>query len=233
MSDRWRDIWSARVLDSTAPATLSDLMAADGLDTGFGSVGEQAWSAFVHSIAERLGLGSTSTVFEVGCGAGAFLHPLISLGVEVSGLDFSPTLIDIARNTFPGADLNVAHAHELAATPQVDVVLSMGVFLYFDSTDYAWQVLAQMASKARRAVAILDIPDAATAVESLAHRQAVVGGPEAYAQRYAGLDHLHYKQADVLEAMRAAGLTDVTCEPQSIPGYANSAFRFNAFGWVA
>jgi hypothetical protein len=75
-AQRWKDIWDRRALDRGAPSRLAALMAADGLDTGFGDVTEAAWRDFVGHMADRLGLCDDASAYEVGCGAGAFLLPL-------------------------------------------------------------------------------------------------------------------------------------------------------------
>src|SRR5580704_5622526 len=97
----WTDVWSARTIDPSLHSPLARLMAADGLDTAFGSVGEEAWRSFVRAAASRLNLQREATVFEVGCGAGAFLYELDAIGCKVAGLDQSAALIDYARAAMP------------------------------------------------------------------------------------------------------------------------------------
>jgi predicted TPR repeat methyltransferase len=157
----WREVWEKRSLDRSRPL-LEALMAADGLDTGYGSVGADNWSAFVVREAARLGLGPGRSVFEVGCGAGAFLYELDRLGCAVGGLDASSALVAIAREVFARGEFTCAEASALATEPQADVVLACGVFLYFPSLDYARGVLQRMAAKCRGALALYDLPDAAT-----------------------------------------------------------------------
>jgi SAM-dependent methyltransferase len=225
-------------------------MAADGLDTAYGETSEAAWRDFVRRQAALLagagadgggggrarggagaGAGGTS-VYEVGCGAGAFLYVLAELGWRVGGLDRSATLIDIARSVLPAGRFDVAEATELAPEPVSDVVLSCGVFLYFPSLDYAAEVIAAMAARASGAVAILDLPDESRRDAALAQRIALAGGPEAYHERYAGLDHLYFSREWVAERLAAAGLSGVCTADQDIAGYRNGAHRFNAWGFA-
>lgn len=205
-------------------------MDADGLDSGFARVQEDAWRSFVLRTAGRLGLSPGSTVLEVGCGAGAFLAPLAELGIEVSGMDISPGLIALARQTLPGGVFTVGDATDVPPGPPVDVVLSMGVFLYLADLDEAGRTLDGMVRRARHAVAVLDLPDAACAAAALAARQAAAGGAAAYAARYAGLPHLTFDRAWTVGALRARGLEDVEVADQDIPGYGNAPFRFNVWG---
>jgi SAM-dependent methyltransferase len=222
----WRQVWAARALDPSKGSTLAQLMAADGLDTGFGNVSEDAWREFVRRQAASLGLGAGSTVFEVGCGSGAFLYELNALGCAVAGLDQSPALVEYARAAIPRGDFVVADASALADTPPADVVLSWGVFLYFPSLEYARTVLERMVRKATCAVAIYDLPDAARREEALAFRRGSLG-PEKYDRKYAGLDHLYFDRDALAAELRRLGLVDVRVEDQRIDGYANAAFRFN------
>ena len=233
MSDRWEEIWAGRSADvAKGDDVLPALMAADGLDTAFGAVDASAWAAFARETAcDRLGLAPGDSVFEVGCGAGAFLYPLHGLGMRVGGADRSAALIESARRVMANADFYVADADAIADAPRFDAVVSCGVFLYFPDLDYADRVIRTMAAKATRAVAILDVPDLARRDAALAERVAAIGGEEAYAERYRGLDHLYYSREWLAERLAAAGLTGVETADQSIPGYDNGRFRFNAWGF--
>jgi SAM-dependent methyltransferase len=231
-TERWKDVWEARSLQPARGSALAQLMAADGLDTGFGDVAEADWLAYVARTADLLGVTPATSVFEVGCGAGAFLYELYRRGCPVGGVDRSATLVRFARATLPGGRFDVADAVELNPGEPADVVLSSGVFMYFPSLEYAHLVIERMVAKATRAVAVLDVPDAATRAEALAHRIATVGGERAYRERYEGLEHLYYDRDWVTDALRACGVVDVRVADQEIAHYENARFRFNAWGTV-
>lgn len=228
----WEEIWERRTLDPAAPSLLAALMAADGLDTGFGSVGEGHWRDCVARVAQELRLRPGDSVFEVGCGAGAFLLPLHEQGHPVAGIDRSSALVRYAGEAMPGGSFAVGDAAALDPAPQFDAVISFGVLMYFPDTAFADGVIAAMARKARRVVALLDVPDKAGEAEALAHRIATVGGEKAYRERYAGLDHLYYDRDWVAGQLRAAGLVNVQVESQWLAGYENARWRFNAWGFV-
>ena len=229
-TERWKDVWEARRLQPSRGTPLAQLMAADGLDTGFGDVAEVDWVAYVRRVADLLGVTPATSVFEVGCGAGAFLYELHRRGCRVGGVDRSATLVGFARGALPGGRFDVADAVDLDPGEPADVVVSSGVFMYFPSHEYARGVVERMVAKARRAVAVLDVPDAATREVALAHRIATVGGERAYRERYAGLDHLYYDRGWLADALRACGLVEVRVADQDIAHYANARFRFNAWG---
>lgn len=228
----WDALWERRAPPPAGDSLLAGLMAADGLDSGFAGLTEASWSASVRGLARRLGLAPETSVLEVGCGAGAFLYELERLGCDVGGIDRSPALVDRARQVMPRGSFDVADAAELPLEPRVDAVVSFGVFLYFGSLPYAASVLDRMAERARRVVAVLDVPDRATRDDDLAYRHERAGGLDAYAARYAGLDHLYYDRAWFAEALRARGLEDVRIEDQAMEGYGNAPYRFNAWGFV-
>lgn len=228
----WEAVWARRAVEEDGTRSLlARLMAADGLDTAYGAVGEAAWTAFVLGVGDRLGLGPGDSVFEVGCGAGAFLLDLERRGLQVAGADRSAALVAAAALALPSGRFHVAEATAFQAPAEgYDAVVSCGVFLYFPDLDYADRVIARMCAASRGTVALLDLPDAALAAQTLAARQAAVGGPEAYAARYAGLDHLAYDREWVRERLSAHGLVDVEVRAQAVDGYENGRWRFNAFG---
>jgi len=207
-------------------------MVADGRDTPFGSVEERAWLTFVRTFVSRLSLDPGSSVFDVGCGAGAFLYDLHRSGYAVAGLDRSSTLIACARLAMPGSSFEIADAADLPATPGFDAVVSCDVFPYFSSLEYAELVIDRMVAKARRAVAVIGVPDAAKKTEALARREELAGGAEAYAARYRGLEHLYIEREWLMDRLARRGLTDIEVEGQEISGYDNGAYRFNCWGFL-
>ena len=232
VGEGWDAIWESRPTDLSGGSVLRALLVADGRDTPFGGVDEQAWAAFVRRVAARLGIGPGDSVCDVGCGAGAFLYELHQVGCAVSGVDRSASLIDCAGRAMPDGEFVVADADTLPPEPRVDAVVSCEAFLYFPSAEYAGRVVDAMAAKARRAVAVLGVPDAATKDEALARRRELAGGDDAYAARYRGLEHLYLGRDWLAGRMAAAGLVDVAVEDQGIEGYDNAAFRFNCFGFT-
>jgi SAM-dependent methyltransferase len=228
----WDALWEGRELPPERSSTLAHLMAADGLDSGFSQVDEAAWSAGINELGGRLGLSPGTSVFEVGCGAGAFLYVLAHRGCSVAGVDRSGALVARASEVMSQGTFEVVDAAEFKLVPTVDAVLSYGVFLYFGSEQYARLVVERMRAKARRVVAILDLPDRARQTEAIADRERMAGGPAAYAARYAGLEHRYYDRDWMAEALRGLGLVDVTVEDQSIDVGGNARHRFNAWGFV-
>jgi 2-polyprenyl-3-methyl-5-hydroxy-6-metoxy-1,4-benzoquinol methylase len=222
----WQAVWQRRSLDLERGSLLAQLMAANGYDTGFGNIQEQAWRDYVAVIARRLALKAGHRVFEVGCGAGAFLLPLTEAGCQVGGLDYSETLLGMARSMIDLQDAQIGEARHLSTEPTYDVVISSGVFFYFPDLAYAREVLARMVQKADRAIAVLDLPDLAKRDEAMAIRRGEVGKEE-YQKKYAGLDHLYFERDWFVDTLRDLGVRNVDVVSQSIAGYKNNAYRFN------
>jgi SAM-dependent methyltransferase len=226
----WHDIWRERQVEVPDKPALADLLAADGYDNPFGYITEQAWRAMVRQWIAALGIRPGMTVFEVGCGSGAFLHEFSELGCQVGGLDLSPSLIRVAQSVMPAGDFQVADARSFRPREPIDVVVASGVFMYFPSPDYANGVLDEMARAARHAVLVLDLPDRATEAEATAGRIEAVGGPQEYARRYRGLEHRYYDRADMTRRLAGHGFDTAAAEDVRIEGYGNARFRFDLYG---
>jgi SAM-dependent methyltransferase len=224
----WKEIWEARHLDSSRPSLLAQLMAADGFDSGFGNLDEAGWRHYVNGVAGRLGIAPPMSVFEVGCGSGAFVYSWYEAGCAIGGLDASQALLAIARKVMPNAQLECDEAIAIDPAVPYDVVVSSGVFLYFPSLEYAAEVLARMYQKARRGLAVLDVPDAARKSEALAMRRGYLD-EAAYEAKYRGLDHLYFERSWFSRELARLGAASVAVVDQDIPGYANGAHRFNVF----
>ena len=80
MAGSWDEIWESRQLDPSARSTLSALLAADGFDTPTARLSEADWVHAIDGIVDRIELNANGSVFEVGCGAGAFLYVLYTRG---------------------------------------------------------------------------------------------------------------------------------------------------------
>lgn len=223
-------MWAARRLDPARGSLFAQLMAADGLDTGFGDVGEASWRGFIRHTAAVAGIRAGDSVFEVGCGAGAYLYELSEMGCTVGGLDSSEALLGYAREALPHGRWIHGDAPELDATERWDVVTACGVFLYFPDLGYARVVLERMTRKARRAVMVLEVPDLAKREATEAARRKRTGDAE-YAAKYDGLAHLYMDKAWFETTLRELGFGRVRIEDQAIEGYENSASRFNVFAW--
>lgn len=228
---KWKQIWANKTLpDRQEPSdvsVLSTLMALDGFDSGFNALTETHWHNYTNYIKHKLEIKENDTIFEVGCGAGAFLYPFYLSGNKIGGIDYSDALIKAARKYMPEGDFRVSEAIRLDTSNQYDFVVSNGVFLYFESIDYAENVLKKMIQKAKKGIAVLETSDVASKEKAIAMRKKKLGEEE-YKRRYEGLDHLYYHRDWFVDMAKKYDCT-VTIENQCIENYPNNAYRFNVF----
>jgi trans-aconitate methyltransferase len=225
MTTNWREVWNRRRLSEGRPIDLQDLLHIDGYDSAASPVAVANWRQYVNAVATKLDLSGGSSIYEVGCGAGALLSTLKErLRLEVGGCDFSSPLISVAGRVMPDGDFTVSEATEFPIDPRYDFVLSNGVFLYFPDLDYARRVLERMAAKARFAIAVLEVPDVATREASEAKRRALLS-PDEYDRKYRGLNHLYFPRSWFHEMAEKLSM-DCTGLEARIPDYAQAEFRF-------
>lgn len=224
MSD-WKTIWNRRKCDGTA-ATLAELLAADGFDQGAGKIDVAAWERYAELVSGWSNLEKGDSLFDVGCGAGAFIYPFHRAGHRVGGIDYSESLVAVAKQTMGGADFAVAEARDLNESRVYDLVVSNSVFHYFPDTDYAELTLRKMIRKAVKTVAVLELPDLDLQEEAEKARAGALPAGE-YEKKYSGLRHKYYSRKWI-EDMGGRYGCRVQIFDQQIDGYGNNRFRFNA-----
>lgn len=225
MTNNWQVVWNKRSLVGEITPDLDTLIRLDGFDTGAGFITAQDWRTSVARNVNLLGMRQEESVFEFGCGAGAFLYALVEQRAIAGGggVDYAAPLIEVARRALPEMDFVCAEAKDVSCQPQYDYCISHSMFHYFD-LEYAEQVLHAMAKKARKSVVILEVPDAATREAAERIRRDLMS-PEEYARKYAGLAHHYYERQWFKQQATKLGLSCEFIENQ-IPNYAQKDFRF-------
>lgn len=220
----WKEIWNRRTYKHSDKLDLDALIKLDGFDVGAGHIEVSDWQEYVGIISNKLGISGGATVYEIGCGAGAFLYALCQRqNLTVGGLDYSAVLISAATRALPDGEFNVAEARSLDTGCTYDFVIANGVFHYF-TQEYAADVLARMIMKAKIAVAVMEVPDFETKLESELFRRAKLTKQE-YEKKYVGLDHTYYKR-DWFKGH--AAVHGCCCEifDGCVPNYAQNPYRF-------
>lgn len=139
----WEKVWESRKL-ITHGSVQERLIRANGFDSGAEEVDVNRYTQFVESFSKLINLGPDESVFEVGCGCGAFLYPLRN--VTIGGLDYSKPLIEIAKGFIPNGDFICDTATNLNTDQKYDHVFAHSVFQYL-SLDQAGIVLSKMIQK--------------------------------------------------------------------------------------
>ena len=78
---KWRDIWKNKVaqrdFSTLKPyATLAELLRLNGFDSGSGTFYINDYLSFMQKLIKDARLNECESIFEVGCGSGAFLYGL-------------------------------------------------------------------------------------------------------------------------------------------------------------
>jgi cyclopropane fatty-acyl-phospholipid synthase-like methyltransferase len=225
----WDEIWNNRRIsspDQSQDISLEDMLNADGFDTPTAKLNSvEYWEEYIRGISKKIDLAPGDSVFEIGCGCGAFLYLWYKEGHRVGGIDYSENLISFARHAMKGMDFRVSEAIDLDTEEKYDVVLSNGVFLYFKDYSYARKVVEKMIMKAGKTIAILEIPDLAKKEESERARRAALPEGE-YDKKYEGLQHLYFERDWFTQFSDKSGYK-IEIFDQDIKGCRNSQFRFN------
>ena len=234
MSNNWQKIWESRKdtlygIDMTNyREVFVALKRINGFDVnGFPSVDSLLQQ--YENTKKSFNLAQGGKIFEVGCGAGANLYLFARDGFEVGGLDYSATLIDIARKVIPAENLSelvCAGADELPTDKKFDAVFSSGVFAYFDDFAYAERVLEKMLLKSRRSIAVLAVYDKDFEEAHMNHRRRIIKN---YDERYKDLPKLFYPRK-FFEDFAARHDLSIRFAKNELEGYyGNPEFIYHCF----
>ncbi|CAM5636731.1 class I SAM-dependent DNA methyltransferase [Streptomyces tanashiensis] len=106
--DRPADLDVVRASYDHVADTYADMV----ITTGMGDIRRHPWlKASIDAFADTVG--SSGPVLDVGCGPGTVTAYLAERGLDVSGVDLSPRMIENARRLHPECRFGVASATEL------------------------------------------------------------------------------------------------------------------------
>ena len=233
--EKWREVWERKGRERERERenlTLGDLIAMDGFDKGAGKMTEETWMKAVEIVKRELEIKEGDFLLEVGCGAGAMLLPLSEIGIKVAGVDFSSSLIEVAKRAIPDLITHVGEACKLPfGSNEFDAVLAYSVFHYFPDYEYAERTLLEMlrVSKEDGKILIMDIPDFSKKGISEEHRRGALSEEE-YTRLYSGHSHLYYDKNWFKDFAERKGLF-VKIVDQNMEGYGQCFFTFNVLLW--
>jgi SAM-dependent methyltransferase len=218
----WENIWSNRT-NEVRSYTLEELLKINGYDQAQSRLTSETITNFCRDLEKLSEMKPGESVYEVGCGSGATLKYFYDNGYTVGGCDLSTNLVEVAKENLKG-EFSQSNANEIICTGGWDHVISFGTFFYFPDLDYAGDTLIRMLIKAKKSVSVLDIPDFAKIKQSEERRRELIG-PE-YDDKYKDLQHLYYPKEWWQGVGDSLGIKTAIYD-QAIPGYENSAFRYN------
>lgn len=79
-------------------------------------------------VRDRLKALGARSVLELGCGTGLYLEPLKAAGLDVTGIDVSTAMLDVARAKDPALDLHQQDATSFSLDKTFDAVLALSSF---------------------------------------------------------------------------------------------------------
>lgn len=231
--NNWKDIWSNKTVNKKIETkiTLAELIEANGFDTGFGSYNEENWRTLVADFCNRVALDKQNNVLEIGCGCGAFLYACNEIvNANYFGLDYSSSLVQIAKTEIPNGHFVVAEANELTFLEyNFDVILSHGVFFYFPSHQYVETVLQKYTERivVGGSLVLMEMNDSAHQKEYHSMRKSLYKNPKDYEKDYEGLQHLFFDKDEIERCLRSLGMDKFEYFPHAVKSYGNGKFRFN------
>lgn len=231
MANNWKQIWSNRHLDNPTTDTTElfvELKRCNGFDTLGGKISADALVEQYERIKSRLTEGAPNpvkSVYEFGCGSGANLLLFERDGFSCGGIDYSESLIDIAKDVLKTKDLICSEAINTPEEPQYDCVLSNSVIAYFTDFDYARTVLEKMYKKTRYSIGLIDVFDSEKESAYVSYRRKTV---ENYDEKYADLPKLFYSRDFFTDFAREHNLRIEFCD-STVENYWNNDFIFNCF----
>jgi uncharacterized protein YceH (UPF0502 family) len=217
---RWAHLLGPVPADAAAPAKAVDResVLADGRTARDAKV-RAAYDALAPAYAEHLadelehkpfdrwlldrvaGLAGDGPIVDVGCGPGHVAAQLAAAGAAVTGVDLSPAMVSEARRRFPALTFEVGDLHDLLRPPAASgwgAVTAWYALVHLAGSELAPAVtgLARVLRPGGWLALALHLGD------EVRHADALWDQP-------VDVDFVLHDRAEVLAAVRAAGLTDV------------------------
>lgn len=146
-SGTWREIWTQK---GEMEGGIDDLYIYDGWEKSKADIKTTAYK-----IRKELDIKPDDRVLEIGCGAGALAQ---YLECEYIGIDFSRSLLK-KHIEFFGNSVLYGEANDIPFKDKwFDKTFCWGVFLYFESLEYAEQVLREIVRVTRSGILIGELP---------------------------------------------------------------------------
>lgn len=234
MKNDWKRIWDKRIINNrvlkegTTLDVFVELKRSNGFDTQGGNISANELIRQYETTKQMLfrdGGNHEASVFEIGCGSGANLYLFERDGFRSGGIDYSQSLVDIAKKVLVSQDLICGDALQCPVIPQYDSVFSNSVFCYFESVEYAQSVLDLMLQKAKYSIGLIDIHDISTYEDYIAFRKKTI---DDYESKYASLPKLFFDKKMFEEYAEEHNL-DIVFSESEVKGYWNNPFVFNCF----
>lgn len=220
--NKWKNIWNKD--ERVNKIILETLIKADGFDSGAGSFTVENWIKYTNEFYKELNIEKNESIYDIGCGSGAFVYPLYLKNHQIGGVDYSMVLINLSNTIMSNSDFKCDEAININ-NEKYDFVVSHSVFHYFNNLDYAREVIMKMIAKSNKKIAIFDLNDKSK--EDKYHQIRMLGMNEKeYKIKYEGLSHMFYDKSWFERLAKEFNLK-INIFDQSFKDYSNSELRFN------
>jgi len=232
MENEWKVIWNNRNSNSV---NLSDRIIDSGFDSKYGGISPTIWQDYVDGVAKKLAVNKNDSIFEIGCGCGAFLMALKKHTARVNGIDYSESLLKHCFELNPSGFFSVMEANEIGKNNQerkYDVIISNSVFQYFPNLEYTNSVLSGIDKilNTNGRFALLDINDEEKKASYHLTRAKEFGSIKKYNEMYKSTPHLFYSKSYFINWAKRKNYK-IEISDQTIKEYINAKFRYNVFLW--
>ena len=227
----WKQIWLQKSVSNLCNITLQDLILANGFNTGVGSYNAKNWRIMVADFCRKIALQPDCKILEIGCGSGAFLYAINEIcTVESYGIDYSESLIEVAKSAIPNGEFKIQPANQLSDfKTSFDIIFSHSVFFYFPDHEYVKKVILNWTKNLSSGgkFALMDLPDEKHEATYHRERMQAYKDPSKYEDDYKGLHHLFFNKEGMIKYLESIGMENVQIFPHVVTNYGNAKFRFN------
>lgn len=232
--NNWLKIWQKREahlndvsMDNEKDVFL-ELKRIDGFDVVGEGISYESLIKQHQDIFNRLSSHELTSVFDVGCGCGANLYLFQKQGLLTGGIDYSSTLIEIAKNvleTEKTLELICGEAINIPVQEKFDSIYSNSVFSYFPDENYAEVVLDRMLQKTNYSIGLIDLHDLSKKEAFLDFRRENIDN---YDEKYKDLNKFFYSK-EFFEKYAEKNKLDINFFDSQVEGYWNKDFVFDVY----
>lgn len=146
--------------------------------TDWADVQESVGIPMYEAVLQKTGVRKGTEVLDIGCGSGIFCEMAAQRGARVSGLDASPSLLEIARKRVPDGDFRTGEMEELPyADRTFDVVTGLSSFQFAANPVTALQEASRVSRTGTIVVAVFGKPEESESTAYVAAMGSLVPPP--------------------------------------------------------
>ncbi len=169
-------------------------------------------------VLQKAGVSQGTTVLDIGCGSGIYCEMAAKRGAQVSGLDASETLIEIARQRVPDGDFRTGEMEELPyAERTFDVVTGFSSFQFAANPVAALREASRVARTGTVVIAVFGKPEESESTAYITAMGSLVPPPPPGAPSPFALSADGALEALAQEAGLTPGLVETVACPWDYP----------------